>query len=358
MRLLLEILLGFLSASDPGGFVAFPVDYPINYSIRVDEKTTILFETPLSKELPANFDAIAVQGKVSNSNISFEIWIPEFNEVEDEIVYKIVKASDFKIYTNGRFWARFDLKSSVKWFKFVVINKGVKDKRFDISIYEIHLVRFDKKKIGIETGDGEDKDLSLPDPLPFKLIRRAQWKAKPPKESYIEHIPKKITIHHTAGNYPLTDEDSFIEVQVIQEYHQQARGWIDIGYHFLIDPSGNIFEGRPILAVGAHVAKFNVDNIGIAVLGNYHPPVNNEVTEKAVSAIITLVRYLKDRYDIAKKSFYAHRELAKTTCPGDNLYAKMPFLRSRIFEEEVIPLEVDLANDELNGRIVDSIQSW
>ncbi|MCX7648893.1 MAG: peptidoglycan recognition protein family protein, partial [Elusimicrobiales bacterium] len=127
------------------------------------------------------------------------------------------------------------------------------------------------------------------------------------------------TIHHTAGNYVTTYEDSLIEIQLIQEYHQQGRGWIDIGYHFLIDPLGNIFEGRPILAVGAHVSKNNIDNIGISIMGNYHHPVNNEITDASLSSLINLVKYIKDKYNIKKNFFYSHRELTPTDCPGDNI---------------------------------------
>lgn len=358
MSLLHFFISLWLVAHDTQSSVKFSVEYPLVYSISVDEKTYVLYETPLSEELSGDFNAIAIQGKVSNPNVSFEIWIPQIDEAKGDVIYNIIKSSASKIYKNGRFWARFDLKSTIKKFKFVVINKGVTDKKFEISIYEINLTKIDKKKV--EINEINEKGLSLPDPLPFKLIRRAEWEAKPPTGSYTQHTPKKITIHNTAGNYPLTYDDAVTEIQVIQEYHQEGRGWIDIGYHFLIDPLGDIFEGRPILVVGAHVANLNTDNIGISVMGNYHPPVSNVVTETTISSIITLVKYIKDKYKITKTYFYAHRDLAATDCPGDNLYAKMSYLKTKIFDEKEksMVIEVDLGNEELNKKIIDSLSGF
>ncbi|MCX7641073.1 MAG: peptidoglycan recognition protein family protein [Elusimicrobiales bacterium] len=358
MLKLLFLFIFMVFSNDPQSYVKFSTDYPLNYSISVDEKTYILYETPISENLSGDFNAIAVQGKVSNVNVSFEIWIPQITEKEG-VSYNIIKPSAYKIYKNGRFWVRFDLSTKIEKFKFVVINKGVKDKKFDILVYEVQLTKFDKKKLQILTTD--DKSLSLPEVLPFKLIRRAEWEAKKPTGSYTQHTPKKITIHNTAGNYPTSYDDAVIEIQVIQEYHQEGRGWIDIGYHFLVDPIGDIFEGRPILAVGAHVANQNTDNVGISVMGNYHPPVNNEVTESTISSIIKLVKYLKDRYKINKTYFYAHRDLAATDCPGNNVYAKMSYLKTKIFEdkdEDAVSIEVNLGNEELNQRIIEALSNW
>ncbi len=366
------LLVSFiLQAYDENGMVSFSsITYPLNYTISVDEKTYILYETPLSQNIDRDFNSISVQGKVSSSKVSFEVWLPQKNtgvsnkdEARNEITYTIVKPSSYKIYPNGRFWARFDIKDRATQFKFVVINRGVESKKFEINIYEINISKISKKKVEKEIlfdSSSDESNLNLPQSLPFKLVRRNEWNANPPTQSYIKHTPKRITIHHTGANYPTKWEDALTEIKVIQEYHQQGRGWIDIGYHFLIDPQGNIFEGRPILAVGAHVANYNPDNIGISVMGNYHPPVNNKITEKTISSIITLARYLKEQYEIQKTSFCAHRDLANTDCPGDNIYAKMDYLKSKIFNKtnKEVRVEVDLGDEKLNERILRAISEW
>lgn len=335
--------------------VNFAMDYPFIHKTQINDKTYILYETPLSQNLNIDFNGIAVQGKISNQNVLFELWIPQQNVEEKDELYNIIKPAKYKIYKNGRFWIRFDLSNKINRFKFVVINNGVKDDKFEIIVYDIIPVKIDKKKIEI----ADEKSFTIQDPLPFKLIRRSEWKANPPTSQYIRHTPKKITIHNTAGNYPLTYEDSITEIQVIQDYHQQARGWIDIGYHFLIDPLGNIFEARPFFAVGAHVANKNTDNIGISVMGNYHPPVNNVLTTETVKSIVTLAKYIKTKYSIPKTEFYAHRDLSATDCPGDVIYQRIPEIKDIIFKEkEDITIEVDVGDTKLNDFILNSINYW
>lgn len=348
-------------AHDNQIFVNFGLDYPLTHKAQVNEKTYIVYETPLSQVLEMDFNSIAIQGKISDKNVLFELWVPQNREELHEenslndVMYSIVKPSKYKVYKNGRFWIRFDLTERIKRFKFVVINNGIKGESFEIIIYEIIPVRIDKKKAEV----GQEGEFVIEDPLPFKLIRRKEWKANPPLSKYIKHIPKRITIHNTAGNYPLNYEDALQEIQIIQDYHQQARGWIDIGYHFLIDPLGNIFEARPFFAVGAHVANKNVDNIGIAVMGNYHPPVNNVLTSQAVEAIVKLVRYIKDKYSIPKSEFYAHRDLAATDCPGDVIYQRIPEIRDSIFKESAnISVEVRFSDSKLNEFILNSVNNW
>lgn len=350
------LLLSFLCyAHDTQLNINFGFEYPIIHKTQITDKTYIIYETPLSENIKIDFNSIAVQGKVSNQNVLFEIWTPQPNYSNNNEIYSIIKPTKYKIYKNGRFWIRFDLSSKIDKFKFVVINNGIKDEKFEITIYEIIPVKIDKKKVEI----ADERSFVIQDPLPFKLVRRSEWKANPPTSSYIKHTPKKITIHNTAGNYPLTYEDALVEMQIIQDYHQQARGWIDIGYHFLIDPLGNIFEARPFFAVGAHVANKNTDNIGISVMGNYHPPVNNFLTTETIKSIITLTKYIKDKYFIPKNEFYAHRDLSATDCPGDIIYQKIPEIKEIIFnEKEEIYVEVNLGDPKLNDFILNSINYW
>ncbi|MEF3279976.1 MAG: peptidoglycan recognition protein family protein [Elusimicrobiota bacterium] len=358
---ILVLFFNLVSANDEKSNINFTgIEYPISYTSEVSEKTYILYQTPLSEKIDSSFNAIAVQGLVSDKNVSFELWIPQEEDPDTkEVKYSIINGVS-KIYPNGRFWCRFDLSLKIEKFKFVVINNGVKSDKFKITIYEIQTANLFKKKDQKDSKIEIDKGLSLPDPLPFKLIRRAEWGAKSPTSSYTQHTPLKITIHNTAGNYPTTLEDAITEIQVIQEYHQEAKGWIDIGYHFLIDPLGDIFEGRPILVIGAHVANKNTDNVGISIMGNYHPPVNNDLTQKTIDSIITLVKHIKDKYKISKTNFFGHRDLAETDCPGDNIYSKMSYLKAKIFDEkeDSVIVDVDLGNEELNNKIIKSIYNW
>ena len=336
------------------------VQYPISGDVSVSEKSDILFETPLSEKIDDKFNRVVLQGEVNDRNIDFELWIVPSTSTVVKSSNSVLCAyiGESKIYPNGRFWARFDITQPTNFIKFVVINHGVKVDIFKIKIYEMQVLNISKKKEN-EVIITSTQEYSLGDDIPFKLIRRDEWKANPPKEDYIKHSPARITIHHTAGHYPEDYEDAVSEVQFIQDYHQNAKGWIDIGYHFLIDPLGDIFEGRPVLVVGAHVAGKNTNNVGISIMGNYHPPVNNEVTQKSIDSIITLIKYLKDKFKIPKNEIYGHRDLGATDCPGDLLYSKIPEIKDKVFTDTAtVRVNVNLDDKDLENKIKNAVYNW
>jgi len=159
-----------------------------------------------------------------------------------------------------------------------------------------------------------------------KIISRDEWNANPPKCNFNKQpYYNIITIHHTAtsNNY----NDSFKIVKSIQIYHQENNNWCDIGYHFLIDRWGNIFEGRPLWAVGAHVAKHNMGNIGISLIGNFEeqPPSN-----ASIKALIDIISWLVYKYNISLNNIKGHRDFANTLCPGKYLYNLIPEIRRKV----------------------------
>lgn len=137
----------------------------------------------------------------------------------------------------------------------------------------------------------------------------------------------RITVHHDGIDPPAdlgTYEQVLAHVQSIQQYHL-SRGWADIGYHFIIDPSGRVWKGRPLSWQGAHVSGDNEENIGIVLLGNFqkqHP------SEKSLESLGVLIKGLKERYQVQDYRVYTHRELSgKTECPGDHLQAVVDRVR-------------------------------
>ena len=75
----------------------------------------------------------------------------------------------------------------------------------------------------------------------------------------------------------------------------------------------------------------NSGNVGISILGNYHPPSKDVFTPKTRDSFVTVARYVKDTYAVQVSSFFAHRDIGNSDCPGDNLYAKKGMLRDLIF---------------------------
>ncbi|RLE63886.1 MAG: hypothetical protein DRJ47_08875 [Thermoprotei archaeon] len=159
-----------------------------------------------------------------------------------------------------------------------------------------------------------------------KIISREEWGAKPPKCEYSRHpYYNAITIHHTATSNDY--KDSFEVVRNIQVFHQDSRGWCDIGYHYLIDREGRIFEGRPVWAVGAHVKNHNTGNIGISIIGNFE---EREPNEKELNSLVNLVAWLVYQYNIPLGNIKGHRDYSNTLCPGKYLYQKLPEIRRKV----------------------------
>jgi len=222
-------------------------------------------------------------------------------------------------YPNGRFWARAVFPEAAPGrLKFTFLQPRGREPK----VYGIEVLRASSKPT---SGTGGIEEARKGQPY---AISRDLWGAKPPKGPYDPQTPKRITQHHTAGRYPTTLEDSVTEMRIIQDYHQNGRKWNDIGYHFLIDPAGRIFQGRPVGALGAHVLSNNADNVGISLMGSYHPPRNDALTPEQIEAIRKLGAWLRETYRISPDLYQGHRDFnAGTDCPGDVVYARLKEIR-------------------------------
>lgn len=187
------------------------------------------------------------------------------------------------------------------------------------------------------------------------IILRAAWGAdelitKPPTYGPAIHF---AVIHHTAGVNAYTREQSAAIVRGIQLYHVTGNGWNDIGYSFLVDKFGQIFEGRrggiERTAIGAHAVGFNAGSVGIAVIGSYGA---TGISKAAQDAIVQLLAW---RLDVAHvdplstlswtsggnprfpkgipvflRAISGHRDTGFTDCPGDALYRSLDSLAQRV----------------------------
>jgi len=192
-----------------------------------------------------------------------------------------------------------------------------------------------------------------PRPMP-SLVTRAGWGAN---ESIVQASPEYTTgvevlfVHHTADSNGYSCADSARIVRGIEAYHVRSKGWNDIGYNFLVDKCGTLFEGRrggegePVL--GAHTLGFNSRSAAIAVIGNYQSTpvsatVRNVIAQVAAYKIgmygnlaterTVLVSSGSDRYAAGTRAtlnrISGHRDTGRTECPGDALYAQLPSIRA------------------------------
>ncbi|MBU1148991.1 peptidoglycan recognition protein family protein, partial [Patescibacteria group bacterium] len=166
--------------------------------------------------------------------------------------------------------------------------------------------------------------------------------------------PVKFVVHHTAGSNGSSNPEATI--RAIYYYHAQILGWGDIGYNYLIDAQGNIYEGRKggDGAIGAHAYRdagcnvarfggeskgvdFNAGTIGIAILGNYE---NNIPLTKAINALVKLIAQKSADLGINPKgvsnwrgltklpNIVGHKDVDCTLCPGSNLESKLEIIRT------------------------------
>ena len=124
----------------------------------------------------------------------------------------------------------------------------------------------------------------------------------------------KIIIHCTA-----TREGDDISVDTIRRWHL-ARGWSDIGYHYVIDIKGNINAGRPIELIGAHCKGENKYSIGVAYVGGVEADgktPKDTRTKAQKDSIIRLVKKLKGCYPDV--TIHGHNEFSNKACPSYNV---------------------------------------
>jgi N-acetylmuramoyl-L-alanine amidase len=130
----------------------------------------------------------------------------------------------------------------------------------------------------------------------------------------------KIVIHHSASDRDKTT------VATIKGWHL-ANGWSDIGYHFVITGDGRMHLGRPEDIIGAHAQGHNTGTIGICVTGNFE---NQKLLEKQIHTLVQVLASVCRRYKLDASDIIGHRDVNQTSCPGKNLYAKLPDIRAQV----------------------------
>jgi len=161
-----------------------------------------------------------------------------------------------------------------------------------------------------------------------EIISRSEWGARQPKAVQTLRLPVRYAyIHHTAGSSPNTMEKEHQLMRVIQNDHMNSRGFADIGYNFVIMPSGRIFEGRGWNRVGAATKKWNSQSLSFCWAGNYE---NNRPTSESIEAGRRLLAHaIESGYLTSDFVIRGHRDAAKTACPGRYLYEQFNALDPR-----------------------------
>lgn len=158
---------------------------------------------------------------------------------------------------------------------------------------------------------------------PVRVHSRHEWNASPVRSNKeLMGRPYRITVHHSGMLEP--EEQSLSAaatiIKKIQRNHQKQRHWADIGYHYLIDRSGRVWEGRSIRYQGAHARGHhnNHGNIGIVLLGNF---TRQRVTAQQAYSLNAILYTLCRKYGLRPSKIYTHSEMVggTTQCPGPEI---------------------------------------
>ncbi|MFI5625400.1 N-acetylmuramoyl-L-alanine amidase [Nocardioides sp. NPDC051685] len=196
-----------------------------------------------------------------------------------------------------------------------------------------------------EEGEAATLSAAAYTPKP-SIYSRRQWGAD---ESVRESGPPDYNevrggfVHHTVNTNSYTRDQVPGIIRSIYLYHVQSRGWRDIGYNFLIDKFGRIWEGRyggvdrPV--VGAHTSGYNSYSFGASAIGNFD---NVAPSTELVNAFGTLFAWKLSLHGVRgdkgstrmgdhtfSHAIMGHRDAGSTACPGRYLYAKLSTIRSQ-----------------------------
>jgi hypothetical protein len=190
-----------------------------------------------------------------------------------------------------------------------------------------------------------------------EIVPRADWGASqcPPRQAPDYGQVKAAHIHHTVSLNDYSPEEAPGIVLAICRYHRNSNGWNDIGYNFLVDRYGVVYEGRAggidEAVVGAQAQGFNSQTTGIANIGDHS---SVEQTPEALAAMARLIRWKlplhaaptsgrvtlvstggsSSRHPagarISVDRVLGHRDTNHTACPGNALYAQLADLRAMV----------------------------
>ncbi len=209
------------------------------------------------------------------------------------------------------------------------------------------------------------------------ILSRLSWGANesirraPPRYAMSAQF---AVVHHTAGSNSYTRAQSAAIVRGIEVYHVKGNGWDDIGYNFLVDRYGQVFEGRyggvDRNVIGAHAEGFNTGSVGVAVLGTYGsaaPPVaarsalagllswRLDVAHVDPASTVTFTSGGNARFPsgvpVVLRAVSGHRDTGFTSCPGAALYAQLGAIAQQVASSGLPKLYAPSARGAIGGPV-------
>jgi hypothetical protein len=166
-------------------------------------------------------------------------------------------------------------------------------------------------------------------------------------------------VHHTVSTNDYSPSQADDQIRAIWDFHVHGRGWCDIGYNFVVDKYGTVWEGRSGSiaqpTIGGHASGFNTASVGVVLLGQYQPgasPTAGSVSTAQYLGARDLIAWKFGLHGVDAKgtttetsggstsipagqvvtisTIVGHRNLGTTSCPGDNAFVHVPTLRNDV----------------------------
>jgi hypothetical protein len=209
------------------------------------------------------------------------------------------------------------------------------------------------------------------------IVSRAGWGAD---EEIVRAKPsfapadRLAVVHHTAGTNTYTAAQAAAIVRGIEVYHVKGNGWNDIGYNFLVDRFGTVYEGRgggtEKNVIGAHSEGFNTGTFGVALIGNYAHATPPKAQQDALVTLLawrldvahvdplSTVVYtsggnakFKSGKNVTLRAISGHRDTGPSECPGNGTYVLLPGIAKRVSLTGLPKLYTPTVSGALGGPV-------
>ena len=178
---------------------------------------------------------------------------------------------------------------------------------------------------------------------PPNALSREQWCPTNNCPPHPDPTPISVThliVHHSAGTN--SSNDWAAVVRGIWNFHVTSNGWDDIGYNYLVDPNGVVYEGRGDNILGAHFCGQNSNTLGICMMGNFTNITPEPIAIHSLAEILAwktcdinadpLGQSYHTGSGITLPNISGHRDGCATACPGDMFYPLLPTVRQQVVD--------------------------
>jgi len=342
--------------------------YLFNFALAAQESRTTMLKVEKRLQHTYISEVLEVENVPNNPFVAFSIRVSgdSVNHNIDAVYYKDIK-NNWQLFPVDE--NNFEVDS---WHALSYLNSKSKQTQIKIIFklpvvldtikfnfyypYDTRFLKRESRKKNTNIDEAETIRLASCNCASPTVITRSTWCPTnncPPNSNPTSTDVKFLIVHHTAGSN--TSSDWAATVRSIWNYHVNTNGWSDIGYNFLLDKEGNVYEGRADDTMGAHFSGRNSGTSGISLMGHYNNITPTTVMIDSLKSLLAWKACVKSidptatEYHASSglnlKTISGHRDGPNATdCPGHKVYEILQAIRTGV--EELIDNCAVLAVDD------------